>query len=162
MLFSHATEYAISAVLYLASHAESQPILVRDIASALDIPFPSLAKVVQILTRQGMLASYKGPGGGVALARPAKDMALLQVVEAIEGPGLTRECVLGIPGCSEGTAHCPLHEQWGKIRGDIVTMLGDRNIAQIARRLKGRKYVLTRSHGGRRLVTRPQRKRARR
>ena len=143
MIFSRACEYGIRAVLHLAAQSEDRPILVRDIARALEIPFPFLAKVVQILTKQGLLVSRKGPGGGVVLARPTEELTLLQVVEAIDGLDLTRACVLGIPECSDDEP-CPLHEHWGEIREHIVDMLENQNIFQTMEQLRKRGWVLVR------------------
>ncbi len=135
-------------MLLLATHSsEDRPIPVRDIARELDIPSASLAKTVQILTRAGLLSSQRGPGGGLTLGRPATELTLLDVVQSIEGGGLQRECVIGIPGCSEDMAHCPFHDQWGKIRRDVLKMLGAQNIAQVAKRVKREKHVLSRIAG---------------
>lgn len=166
MLFSRASEYGIRATLYLATCPEQGPVLVRTIAEALHIPVASLAKVVQNLTRQRLLVSQKGPGGGVMLARSAEKLTLLQVVEAVEGQNLSRECILGIAGCSEATVHCPLHEQWGAIRERVLKMLGEESVAQFADQLSDRDYVLARNRSedageGKRLSSRLKSKRAR-
>lgn len=144
MLFSRACEYGIRAMLYLAARADDGPVLVRDIAGRLKMPFPFLAKIAQTLARQGLLRSHKGPGGGIALARPAGEITLLQVVEAIDGLDLTKDCVLGIPECSD-EAPCPLHAQWGEIQGRIVEMLSRQSIAEVAEQLQRNGYVLMRS-----------------
>ena len=115
-------------MLHLGSQPERRMVLVRDIAEALDIPFPFLSKVVQTLVRRGLVNSHKGRGGGITLARPAKEITLLEVVEAVDGPGLTKTCVLGLSECSD-TAPCPLHQQWGKIRDDIVGLLSNQDLA---------------------------------
>lgn len=136
MLFSSASEYGIRTMLYLASQSQIRPTLIREIAQNLQIPFSFLAKIVQTLTRRGLLTSQKGPGGGVALARPAEEITLLQVLEAINGLDLTWRCVLGMPRCAESGLHCPLHEQWKIIRDGIVSMLNNQSIAQWAEQWK--------------------------
>ena len=129
MLFSRACEYGIRTMLHLASLDDDNPVLVRDIAEKLDIPFPFLAKVVQTLARRDLISSHKGRGGGIALARPAGDVTLLEVVEAIDGLELTQTCVLGFPECGDATP-CPLHCQWGDIRNRIVAMLSEHSLAE--------------------------------
>lgn len=136
MLFSGAGEYGIRTMLYLASQPQTRPILIRDIAQNLQIPFSFLAKIAQTLTRRGLLTSQKGPGGGVALARPAEEITLLQVLEAINGLDLTWKCVLGMPRCSESGVHCPLHDHWKTIRNSIISMLSNQSIAQWVEQLK--------------------------
>jgi Rrf2 family protein len=133
-------------MLYVAAYGDGGPVPVREIARNLDLPFAALAKIIQTLCRNKLLVSHKGRGGGVELARSADSITLQQVVEVIEGSDYSRECVLGIPGCSEGTAHCPLHESWGRIREQIHGMLGDRSIASFAQDLPGPGVALT-CHG---------------
>ena len=122
-------------MLHLASHAGNGPILVRDIAEALSIPFPFLAKIVQTLGRQGLINSVKGRGGGIALGRSAEEIAILEVVEAIDGVDLSQRCVLGLPECS-GDDPCPLHGQWGGIREGIVDMLSNQSLAMFADQMR--------------------------
>lgn len=131
-------------MLYIGAYADNGPVPVREVARELDLPFASLAKIIQTLCRAKLLASYKGPGGGVTLARSADRITLREVVEVIDGPDISKECVLGIPGCSERTVHCPLHESWSRIREDIQGMLGDRTLASFAADLRGPGFVLTR------------------
>jgi Rrf2 family protein len=115
-------------MLHLAAGREPGPSLVRDVAKDLDVPFPFLAKIMQQLAKQGLVNSQKGRGGGVQLARAAQDITLLEVVEAIDGLELTRRCLLGLPDCSDDDP-CQLYGQWGRIRGEIVTMLEDQTLA---------------------------------
>jgi Rrf2 family protein len=133
LLFSRACEYGLNAMIYVAQNTDgSSTVRVGEVAEALGIPLPSLAKVVQKLTRRGLLVSRRGPGGGIALARSAGEVTLLEVVEAIEERTLDSECVLGNSACSERAFHCPLHDQWKPLRAKVVAMLGGRSIEQIA------------------------------
>ena len=143
MLFSRACEYGLRAILHLAARPDNRPVLVRQVAKELDISSSFLAKIIQTLGHRGFIRSHKGPGGGVALARRPELITLLQVIEALDGTGFREACLLGIPDCSD-EAPCPLHEQWGGIRQDIVGMLGDRSVAAFAGQLKEHGYVLAR------------------
>lgn len=128
MLFSRACEHGIRAVLYLASIEGDAPVQIKDIAEALDVPFPFLAKIVQSLSRKGVLRSQKGPGGGVALAADAGQTSLLDVIDAIDGlRDLKERCVLGLPQCSSEEP-CALHEEWGQMRDRFVKELGNRSV----------------------------------
>ena len=71
-----------------------------EIASTLGASEAHLSKVLQRLTRAGLLQSTRGPKGGFALARPAGRISLLQVYEAIEGPFRPTSCLLGHPVCA--------------------------------------------------------------
>jgi Rrf2 family protein len=72
----------------------------RDIAGRLGVSSAHLAKVLQRLTRAGLLHSERGPGGGFKLGRPLDDVSLLEVYEAIEGPFEPRVCLLHEKSCS--------------------------------------------------------------
>lgn len=130
MLLSRACEYAIQAVLYLAEHRDVPYIPVKDIAEQNDISFHFLGKIVQTLTQKGLLISYKGPKGGIQLAKAPEDITVIQVVEAIDGLALLQKCVIGMPSCGDQNA-CALHNTWGKIRKEIYEMLSGKSIAQL-------------------------------
>lgn len=121
MIISQACKYGIRAMVYLAEHV-SEPRLSRDIAHALHVPEYFLAKILQDLSRNRLLESFKGRGGGFRLGRPADRIKLLEVVEAIDGPQFGQGCLLGLPVCSDA-APCPLHYQWSGIRSTILQML---------------------------------------
>ena len=143
MLFSKACEYGIRAMLYLALQNADHPIQVKQIARDLRIPLPFLSKIVHTLARNGLIESHKGPGGGVALAHRPTDVTLLQVVEVIDGLGLFTACALGLPNCTDDFP-CPLHEQWGKLRAGIHTMLAGRTLSEVTDQLKKRGWILMR------------------
>lgn len=143
MLFSKACEYGIRAMLYLASQDNAQPVRVREIAEALQIPIPFLSKIVHSLSRNHLIQSQKGPGGGVTLAQAASKITLLQVVEVIDGLNLFQACALGIPHCSDDFP-CPLHEKWGDLRSEIYEMLANRTLDQIMDQLHERGWILVR------------------
>jgi len=142
MIFSRGCEHAIRVLLYVAAHPAESPLAVREIARALEVPSPTLAKIIQTLARHGLLVSQKGPGGGVALGRSADSVTLLDVVDLVDGPGLRTQCILGVPGCREATTHCPLHDQWRIVRQRILDVLEARSLEELAGDLAGRDFVL--------------------
>ncbi len=140
-MFSKTCEYAIRALLYIAQQSDAgHKVGFRQIAQAIDAPEPFLAKILQDLTRKGLLQSAKGPNGGFFVA--TMDISLAAVVRAIDGDKLFSGCGLGLPNCSE-TNPCPIHQQFKSVRAQIQKMLqsstiGDFNdlIAQGLVRLK--------------------------
>ena len=130
MLVSQACKYGIRACLYLAQH-NNGPLLSREIAHALNIPEHFLAKILQDLSKHRLLHSAKGRGGGFRLARPAGQIKLLEVVEAIDGTDCADECILGLPACSE-TAPCALHSRWAGIKQEILELLYQQSIEELA------------------------------
>lgn len=106
MLFSATTEYALRAVAWLAIRSgESQT--VDQIAKSAHLSAGYLAKVLQTLGRAGLVHSQRGVGGGFRLARPADELNVLEIVNAVDPIRRIRECPLGLPGHHERL--CPLH-----------------------------------------------------
>jgi Rrf2 family protein len=139
LIFSRQCEYALQAVLYLALQPPEKMTTIKELAKKLDIPSPFLAKILQDLSRKGLLASLKGPAGGFTLGMPAKDITLFHIVDAIDGDGFRRNCVLGFPECS-GSNPCPVHEQWGGLREAVYKMLANKNIAQMAKETRKTRF----------------------
>ena len=141
LIFSRQCEYALQAVLYMALQPPEKMSSIKELARKLEIPSPFLAKILQDLTRKGLLHSLKGPAGGFALAMPAKDITLFHIVEAIDGNDFMTNCVLGFPECT-GQNPCAVHEKWAVLRDGIHEMLVSKNIAQMAKAMKKPKYRL--------------------
>jgi len=130
MLLSRACEYAMLAVWYLARHPDHAYVSVREIAEQNEISSHFLSKVLGTLTQKGIMVSLKGPKGGVALARPAEDIRVVEVVEAIDGLEFRRKCLTGLPKCDDENP-CPLHDDWKRIREEIFRVFADRTIAEL-------------------------------
>ncbi len=86
MRLGRASSYAIFATAHLAQHANGKPIQGRDIAEACGVPAGHLLKILQQLVRAQILSSERGPAGGFLLRKGARDITLLEIVEAIDGP----------------------------------------------------------------------------
>jgi Rrf2 family protein len=89
-----------------------------------------LRRALALLQRQGLLLAHAGQHGGYTLARPARDISLLEVVEAVEGPLMSRECVLrDLPCGADGD--CVLHEAWNSAREALRTVLAQTPLASV-------------------------------
>jgi len=130
MILSRACEYAIQAVLYLARQKNDSYISIKVIADKNDISFHFLGKILQKLTQKGILTSYKGPRGGVCLAKSAHQITPWDIVAAIDGLDFCRKCVVGFPECNEQNP-CDLHYKWAHIRQNICDMLSEKSIAEL-------------------------------
>jgi Rrf2 family protein len=86
MRLTRAASYALHAVVHIANHKPNVPLASHEIAQAHQIPERFLLKVLKPLVSAGVLHSVKGPRGGYRLARPPKEISMLDVVEAVEGP----------------------------------------------------------------------------
>ena len=131
MLLSRACELAIQAVLYLAKHDGKRYIPIKEISENNHISFHFLSKILQKLTKHGILTSSKGPNGGVHLSKDPNEITLLEIVDAIDGLDfLTNKCIIGTPGCNSNNP-CALHHKWGPIRNMIFEMFANESIAQL-------------------------------
>ena len=135
MLFSAPTEYAIRALIYLASPERQAPISVTDIAQNTGIPSMFLAKILITLKKHHLLKSNRGPGGGYRLGKPPDQIRLAHIVRAIEpaihGP---RKCVLGLDICSDEHP-CPLHFEWKSFREEFDNKIHQLTIAELHQKL---------------------------
>ena len=90
---SKKTDYALMALQYLGSNGASGGVVsARAIAERFDIPLELLAKILQQLAHQGLVAAHKGIHGGYQLARPALAISVADVAEAIDGPMTLTAC----------------------------------------------------------------------
>lgn len=119
-MLSKTCSYAIRAALYIAVHQDRQFIPIRDISEKLSVSFHFLTKILQILTGRNILVSFRGPNGGIALARSANDIMLAELVEAVDGLAIFNNCVLGLGLCDENNP-CPVHEHWTFVRKNCRT-----------------------------------------
>ena len=145
MLYSKSAEYAVQAMIYLAEHEGRGLSMVSTIAEAYDIPRHFLAKLVQTLTRNHLIKSYRGRNGGIKLARPSDKITMLQVVSAIEGPPPEHErCVIGLDVCSDDVA-CPIHNQWQHINDLVQETLNSQTMAELAEGMRKKRRELAQS-----------------
>jgi len=131
MLFSRSTEYAIRAMVFLASLKPGTLAGAREISRAEDIPMPFLWKILHMLAKRRLVRSFKGLHGGYELALAADRISLGTLVNVADGSEFLDRCVLGLPQCGQGHP-CPLHEQWKSIRADLACMLDETSLADLA------------------------------
>ena len=86
MKLTRAASYALHAVAYMAGQKKDHPLASHIIAEKRLIPKRFLLKVLKPLVNAQVLQSIKGPSGGYRLAKPASDISILDIVEAVEGP----------------------------------------------------------------------------
>jgi Rrf2 family protein len=98
-------------------------VLAKDVAQSTGIPLPYLSKILHALSQTGLVRSKRGYRGGFALARPADQISLLDIAEAVEGPEWLPQCLLGLTNCSKHQS-CPTHQFWQEERQRIRQELG--------------------------------------
>ena len=143
MLLSKSCVYGIRATLYVALQTDNRGFVpIRQIADDLHISFHFLTKILQQLTLRDIMVSFRGPKGGIALARPASQITLMELVVAIDGAGLFEQCVLGLPDCGEDKP-CPLHQQWSELRNAISATFQYTTLEELARTTREENLRLT-------------------
>lgn len=129
-MLTQAVGYAATALGYVAA-AGGKPVLVKEIADACEIPGPYLSKIIHSLGRHGIVATQRGIGGGVSLAKPARQICLYDLCEALGDPIVQKKCMLGTAECSDERA-CPAHKFWVAHRAEQAAFLKHTTIADIA------------------------------
>jgi len=129
-IFSKTCEYAMRAVFFIAHKtAEGGRVGIKEIAVGIDSPEPFLAKILQDLSRRGVIQSAKGPNGGFYVDDVILNMSLASIVEAVDGNGIFTRCGLGLDYCSEENP-CPIHHDFKAIRDQIQDLLKTTKIGE--------------------------------
>ena len=102
------------------------------VARRIGAPGNYLGKLLHALTREGLLESQKGMGGGFRLARDAAEITLLDVIRPTDGVDRLPQCFLGRPSCSE-TDPCPVHQRWAALRDAYLGLLAETTLADLVR-----------------------------
>ena len=130
MQITRQADYAVRAVLHLARMGNSERAATSTVAKEQNIPPSFLAKIISQLSIAGLLHTSRGARGGVTLAREPKDITLLEVVEAIDGPIQLNECVGADGGCHfDGT--CPIKPVWCDAQEELVARLKGTNFGDL-------------------------------
>lgn len=124
MEISRRTDYGVRVIMDLASLPDSARASTQEIADRQSIPAPFLAKIISKLSLSGLVITYRGAGGGVSLARPASEISLLHVIEALDGPVRLNRCVIEPSACPRD-GHCPVHHIWAKAQSELTSLLDD-------------------------------------
>jgi Rrf2 family protein len=143
-MFSKACQYGIKSVIYIWKQSQvGQKVGAKEIAAFVDAPEPFTAKVLQELVRKKIIGSQKGPTGGFYAGKEHEKFTLKDLVVVIDGDELFSGCGLGLKQCSEDNP-CPLHYEIKKIRVDLVHMLTQKSLKQLAEEVESGETVLSR------------------
>jgi Rrf2 family transcriptional regulator, iron-sulfur cluster assembly transcription factor len=136
-MFSKSCEYGLKATIYIAEQSIlGNMIDLKEIAEATNSPVSFTAKILQILTRNHIITSIKGPYGGFFMdENQLSNIYLKDIVAAIDGDNIYRGCGLGLAQCNENKP-CPLHFHFKSIRDDLRQMLASTSVQDLAIGLK--------------------------
>jgi Rrf2 family protein len=127
---SEATSLALHAMALLAQNGRHS-VSCNEMASTLSVSEAHLSKVLQRLGKQGFVSSTRGPKGGFRLARPADQVSLLEVYEAIDGPVHFSNCLFETPVC-EGHGHCIMGDLLNTVDQEVLRYLQDTRLVDLA------------------------------
>lgn len=127
-MLSKTVEYALRAVVFLATRP-GQPATTEEVADRTRVPAPYLAKIMQALTRKGVVKSQRGVGGGVTLTKRPEDLTILEVVNAVEPLGRITTCPLGL--AAHGVRLCPLHKKLDAAIAAVEDAFGTTTLADV-------------------------------
>ncbi|HMD51618.1 MAG TPA: Rrf2 family transcriptional regulator [Solirubrobacteraceae bacterium] len=144
MMFSTKAEYGIRVMVELARRSGGDPIPLAEIAEEGGLPLAYLEHLVARLRKADLVASRRGSRGGYLLARPAEEITMADVVEALEGSIAPIECISeaadGSIVCSResGPSHvCPTKLLWTRVRFSIISTLRETTLADLLRGADG-------------------------
>ncbi|POY36707.1 transcriptional regulator [Solitalea longa] len=131
-MFSKACEYGIRALIYIAHKStEGDKLSIKDIAKETGSPEHFIAKILQTLSKQGLVSSTKGPNGGFFLEKNAAPISVMDVIYAIDGPNPFSACVLGLRECDDKHP-CPLHNNYKPIKIELLKLFSTKTIQELA------------------------------
>jgi len=120
-LINRDTDYAVKALLYITQLSPKR-MSVSELVNALDIPRPFLRKILQILSREGVLNSSRGKGGGFVLAVPPEEILLTQLIDIFQNPVKLSECIFREKICSD-IGSCPLKNRIDSLERHVISEL---------------------------------------
>jgi Rrf2 family protein len=131
MQLTRAADYATRVMVYLAAQPENRRIFLPALAEATAVPSSFLSKVLQALSRAGMVSSRRGQQGGFQILPRGRNSTVRTVVEAIDGPINLNVCTLHGTGCNR-KSWCPAHPVWAQAQNAMLRVLDEARIADLA------------------------------
>jgi len=121
-------DYAVRILLALAAEPAGTLTQARALAASTDVPPAFLYRITAALVQAGLVRSCPGPTGGLALARPAAEINVLQILEAMDGPLCLNVCLVRPHECPRDR-QCPAHGLWGRLQTGLAQQLRQATLA---------------------------------
>ncbi len=127
------TDYGIVLLTHIARDLDRPTHNAPELAALAHLPLPTVSKILKRLAREGLLVPHRGAKGGFSLARPAPDITVADVIEALEGPIALTECSAhqGPERCGIELS-CPVTSNWRKINAVVLEALRGISLAEMA------------------------------
>lgn len=135
-MLSKSCIYALRSIVFIGGNASIENKLgISDVANELELPTPYLAKILQILSKNSIIQSAKGPNGGFYIDNNSKQISLIKVVEVIDGLDFFNGCSLGLKKCSEEHP-CPLHNEFKVFRDGLFDLFSTKTVADLVTKVE--------------------------
>jgi Rrf2 family iron-sulfur cluster assembly transcriptional regulator len=132
MKLSTKGRYAVTAMLDLALHDHKGPVTLADISQCQGISLSYLEQLFARLRKEGLVEGVRGPGGGYRLGRPANQISIAQIIDAVDEKIDATRCQGG-PGC-HGGEKCLTHQLWADLSEQLYKFLDDLTLANFVSR----------------------------
>lgn len=131
-MLSISCKYALrAAVLLMNAWPEGRRLGVRQIADAIEANEHTAGKILQLMVKERLICSAKGPGGGFYLPADAAPLYLIDIVRVVDGTSFFFDCGLGLKACSESKP-CPIHHQYKEAREALHRQFATITVQQLA------------------------------
>jgi len=131
MQLTRAADYAVRVMVHMVGQPEGMRASLLSLAEATAAPESFLSKVLQSLTRAGMIHSQRGQSGGFEISEDGRKASMLEVIEAIGGPVRLNVCLGSGKSCAR-KVWCPAHPVWVRAQEAMLAVLRETNIAELA------------------------------
>ena len=144
MRISRRAEYALRALILIASDPSEKVHQIQDLSERGNIPVKFLEQILLNLRNEGLLTSKRGVGGGYSLRKRPSDMFVLEIVELLDGPIAPLPCALDRPsepcGCPD-PLHCPLRPLMRRTRQMIRDLFGSKTVQDLLDEARGEQIL---------------------
>lgn len=125
------TDYAVVVLAQMALRP-GRLVNAAQVAQDTGVPQPTVAKVLNVLAKRGLIASQRGAAGGYSLARPAEEIDVAEIIQAMDGPIALTACVEAATDSCSVESLCPMRGNWERVNTAIRTALSNVTLAEMA------------------------------
>jgi len=134
LIYSKTSGYAIRALGYLAAKSRNTPVGIKELSKECRVSPSYLAKIFQVLAKEGLVSSQRGPLGGFTIIKDPQTISLWDVIQITDDAKRSpfSNCVMGLQECGSHFP-CMLHNEWTRMAKQIKTKLSRSTIQDVAR-----------------------------
>lgn len=142
-MLSNTCKTAVKAVIYLCSKFESNENSgIKEVAEYINANEHTVGKILQLLVKQNVIKSLKGPSGGFYISAEQIHAPIIKIVEAIDGPEIFKSCGLGLSKCSSSHP-CPIHNEYKEARDIIENLFNEKRVIDLCQPVnRGLAYLI--------------------